>query len=307
MPDVAADLGLMIAAARRAGDVIMRYFGTELSVRDKGEDQPVTRADLEADALLRAELLGARPGYGWLSEETPDAPDRLGRRRVWIVDPLDGTRSFIAGRPEFAVSVGLVEAGAVVAGVVFNPARGELYHAVRGGGAFLDEPGAQPRRLRVTAGGAPEPLAAAGPQSMIAAPGTAAGGGACTLLASRSEIRAGDFDLLGDGWAVQPLGSTAYKMAWVAAGRAEAFLSRGPKSEWDVCAGTLIVTEAGGRVTDVAGAEPDFNRAGTDLAGMLATNGTVHEILLRRSAALPPIRRGASRAGPERRDTGGER
>jgi myo-inositol-1(or 4)-monophosphatase len=300
MHSAAADLELAIAAARRAGSVIMRHFGTELDVQHKGEDQPLTRADLEADALLRDELLGPRAEYGWLSEETADTPDRLGRRRVWIVDPLDGTRSFIAGRPEFAVSIGLVEDGAVMVGVVFNPARGELYHAIRGGGAFLRVSGAGPRRLRVSPGAA-DAVTEAGQTGAVAAPGHAAetplkrDGRTCSVLASRSEIGLGSFDLLGAGWVVLPVGSTAYKMACVAAGRADAFLSRGPKSEWDVCAGTLIVSEAGGRVTDGAGTEPAFNRIHTDLVGTLATNGVVHDVLLRLNAALPPVRRMARR------------
>src|SRR5690606_19400612 len=105
------DLELAVSAAREAGEALMRRFGGAHEVTYKEPDQPLTAADLEADEILRARLLGARPEYGWLSEETKDAPDRLRRERVWIVDPLDGTRSYIAGRPEFAVSIGLVEAG----------------------------------------------------------------------------------------------------------------------------------------------------------------------------------------------------
>jgi myo-inositol-1(or 4)-monophosphatase len=268
MHDMQDDLDLAARAARRAGELVMGYFRTEMQVRHKGPDQPLTEADLEADALLRDELGGARPGYGWLSEETADNPDRLARSRVWIVDPIDGTRSFIAGRPEFAVSIGLVEDGAVIAGVVYNPARDELYRAIRGGGAFLQHGEGPPARLRVRNGSGPH-----------------------SVLASRSEIRAGEFDGLGDGWTVQPLGSTAYKLARVAAGAAEACLSRGPKSEWDVCAGVLILEEAGGRVTDVAGRQRAFNLPDANLHGIVGTNGAVHDDLLRRAAALPPLRR----------------
>jgi myo-inositol-1(or 4)-monophosphatase len=277
---VRADLELAVRAARRAGDVVLRYFRTELDVTHKGPDQPLTRADLEADALLRAELLGARPGYGWLSEETADSPDRLGRRRVWIVDPIDGTRSFIAGRPEFAISIGLVEDGAVLAGVVFNPALDTLYGATLGGGAFMEAPGSPQQRLAV-----------------------AADGGTPGLLASRSEIAAGEFDPIRDHFEIRPLGSTAYKLVLVAAGAAAAFLSRGPKSEWDVCAGALIVREAGGRVTDSAGAEPAFNRQDPAVDGIVASNGALHDDLLRRIAGLPPVRRrwsgGAADRGEE--------
>jgi myo-inositol-1(or 4)-monophosphatase len=269
MHEVHDDLDLAIRAARRAGELVMRYFRTDLDVSMKAPDQPLTKADLEADELLKEELARARPSYGWLSEETADNPDRLGCSRVWIVDPIDGTRSFIAGRPEFAVSVGLVEDGAVIAGVVYNPARDELYRAALHDGAFLEDGVGPARRLHVAHGRVGMPP---------------------TVLASRSEIRAGDFDALGAGWAVQPMGSTAYKLALVAAGHADAFLSRGPKSEWDICAGALIVAEAGGRTTDLSGRARAFNQPDTEMNGILGTSGAVHDELLRRAVALPPLR-----------------
>lgn len=262
--DVARDLDLAAAAARRAGAIALAHFGTALDVRDKAPGQPVTIADLETDALLHRLLLQERPDYGWLSEETADGPDRIGRRRVWIVDPIDGTRSFVAGRPEFAVSVGLAEDGVVVAGVVFNPATDELYQGLLGGGAQLSAGGGAPRPLRVT---------------------DADGGAGLTILASRTEIAAGDFAGLPSDWRLAPLGSTAYKMARVAAGRADAFLSRGPKNEWDVCAGVLLVAEAGGRVTDMSGAAPSFNRRSTLLQGILASNGAAHDGVLAGASA----------------------
>jgi myo-inositol-1(or 4)-monophosphatase len=263
---LAADLDLAIAAARAAGETVMRYYGSDMVVAHKAADQPLTEADLAADALLRATLTGARPGYGWLSEETVDGPDRLGRRRVWIVDPIDGTRSFIAGVPEFTISIGLAEQGTVLVGVVYNPARDELYCAARGGGAFA-----------VPAGGPAVPLRV----------GTATVADQLTMLASRSEIAAGEFDPFHGGWRLEPVGSTAYKLARIAAGRGDAFLSRGPKSEWDICAGVLLVTEAGGRVTDLAGGEPRFNGADSYVHGILATNGALHDLLMARIAELP--------------------
>jgi myo-inositol-1(or 4)-monophosphatase len=265
-PDLAADLELAVAAARLAGDIVMPYFGTDMVVSHKSPGQPLTDADLAADALLRAELGGSRPGYGWLSEETADGPDRLGRERVWIVDPNDGTRSFIAGRPEFAISIGLAERGTVIAGVVYNPARGELFYAQRGGGAFLRRDDGADVPLRATGD--------AGPAEPV-------------LLASRSEIAAGEFDPFSGAWRIEPVGSTAYKLARIAAGSGHAFLSRGPKSEWDICAGALLVSEAGGRATDLTGSEPGFNRADPYVHGILATNGALHESLLRRVAELP--------------------
>jgi myo-inositol-1(or 4)-monophosphatase len=274
---VAADVALAIDAARRAGEVVMRYFGRDLVVEHKAPGQPLTEADLAADALLRELLTGARPDYGWLSEETVDGPDRLERERVWIVDPIDGTRSFIAGHPEFTISIGLAERGRAAAGVVYNPARDELFHATRGGGAFLAADGGPARPLRVGNGAVEDQL---------------------MMLASRSEIAAGEFDPFHGGWRVEPVGSTAYKLARIAAGSADAYLSRGPKSEWDICAGVLLVAEAGGRATDLSNREPRFNSADPYVHGMIATNGALHESLMQRIAELPqPTRLRRTREG----------
>lgn len=254
------DLDLAKQAARDAGAVIMRYFGSRMEVRHKDPDQPVTDADVEADTLLREQLLRDRPGYGWLSEETTDDPDRLQRSRVWIVDPIDGTRSFVSGRPEFSVSVGLAVDGEAVAGVVYNPARDELFHAIRGAGAWVDA-GGRTERLRVGGRTAADEL---------------------TVVASRSDIAGGEFDTLGGAWRLEGVGSTAYKMALVAWGRGDIFLSRGPKQEWDVCAGLLLVLEAGGTASDVLGNVPRFNRRSTDLRGTIAANRVLHEEALTR-------------------------
>lgn len=267
--DRAGDLALVVGAVREAGRLVMESFRTEQEVRHKSPDQPVTDADLRADALLAERLLGARPGYGWLSEETVDRPERLSRSRVWVVDPIDGTRSFIAGYAEFGVSVGLVEDGASVVGVILNPAREELFWATRGGGAFL-------RR----GDGEAEPL-------RMIEPGV---GDRPSLLASRSEIRRGEFDVLEEQHDILELGSTAYKMAGVAAGRGDGFISRGPKSEWDVAAGVLIVEEAGGAVTDLAGRALVFNRPDPSIDGILVAPPALHAELLARARESGPGR-----------------
>ncbi|HSJ08266.1 MAG TPA: 3'(2'),5'-bisphosphate nucleotidase CysQ [Longimicrobiales bacterium] len=263
--DFAADLALAEAAAREAGAIVMQYFGTDLDVVMKSPGQPLTEADLAANVALHNALAGARPDYGWLSEETRDSTDRLGRRRVWIVDPIDGTRSFIARRPEFTISIGLVVDGAAVVGVVYNPARDELFSAVAGGTAH------------VATGGAVEPLVVAQrmPDAMV------------TLLASRSEIARGEFDPFRDTWHIEPAGSTAYKLALVASGNGHAFISRGPKSEWDICGGVVIVEAAGGVVTDVNGAVPRFNNASPYVHGIVAANAGLHEDLIARIGELP--------------------
>ncbi|HEX7117617.1 MAG TPA: 3'(2'),5'-bisphosphate nucleotidase CysQ [Longimicrobiales bacterium] len=269
--DLDRDLELALGAAYRAGAAVMEWFGGEHEVVEKAPDQPLTPADLEADRLLREALAGSRPEYGWLSEETADRPDRLAAERVWIVDPIDGTRSYIAGRPEFAISIGLAERGEAVLGVVYNPATREAYWAVRGGGACAGalESAGGPRtvtRLEVS-------IRSTEDQAV--------------MLASRSEIAAGEFDPFHGGWRLRPTGSTAYKLAKIAAGEGDVFLSRGPKSEWDVCAGALLIEEAGGRATDLDGRTLRYNRPDPYVHGVLASNGRLHDYVLAIVRTLP--------------------
>jgi myo-inositol-1(or 4)-monophosphatase len=246
MHDHRTDLALALDAARAAGEELRRLFPGARSVRFKSPEQPVTEADLAADRTLREALLGARPGYGWLSEETADTTDRLGRERVWIVDPIDGTQSYVDRRPEFAISVALVERGIPVAGVVYNPMTDEAYHAVYGGGAFLGD-----RRIRVREAVGRRP----------------------TLLASRSDLRTGRIPAPGAGWRVRGLGSTAYKMCRVADGTAQAYVTGAPRFEWDVCAAALILEEAGGEARQYDGSALRFNRSDPSVRGVVALGG----------------------------------
>ncbi|MFS8638427.1 MAG: 3'(2'),5'-bisphosphate nucleotidase CysQ [Gemmatimonadota bacterium] len=286
MSDLEQDLELAFAGAFRAGVVAMASFGEEHVVTEKAPDQPVTAVDLEADRLLREMLTGPRPRYGWLSEEAPDRPDRLSAERVWIVDPIDGTASYIAGRPEFAISIGLAEGGKAVLGVIHNPATREVFWAVRGDGAYTgtlesDSAPRDPIRLSVSERSTADQT---------------------VLLASRSEIAAGEFDPFHGGWRIRPTGSTAYKLALLAAGAGDVFLSRGPKSEWDVCAGSLLVEEAGGRVTDLDGRTLCFNQPDPYVHGILASNGKLHDYVLGVVATLPPparLRRPTEPGAPE--------
>lgn len=174
---------------------------------------------------------------------------------MWIVDPIDGTQSYIDGHPEFCVSVGLVDAGEPVVGVVFNPATDEMFSAVAGRGSTCNG-----RTIRVRPSAVHDPL---------------------RMVVSRSELRRGDFAFLGGGWTLLPVGSTTYKMMKVADGSADAFLSRGSKSEWDVCAAALIVAEAGGRVSDASGAPMRYNRPVPSLAGVVAGTAAAHASLRR--------------------------
>jgi myo-inositol-1(or 4)-monophosphatase len=234
----ASVLDAVADAARRAGAVIQRVRAEGFEVLSKGDAGPVTRADREADALLRDALPRIVPA-AWLSEETVDDRARLGAERLWVVDPLDGTKEFVEGVPHYAVSVGLVERGEPILGVVHNPSSGVTVAALRGGPALRD--------------GSP----------VRCAEGRRLG-------ASRSEIRRGEFAPFEGEWAVEPLGSIAWKLALVATGEIAATVSRGPKHEWDVCGGAALVAAAGGRVADCFGEELRFNREFPKTKGVLA-------------------------------------
>jgi myo-inositol-1(or 4)-monophosphatase len=221
--------GLLAAAAAvrpyTPGDVAWQ--------RKESRGDPVTAADHAADAVLRDILPSA--GEGWLSEESVDDLGRLHRERVWVVDPIDGTREFIDGIPEWCVSIGLLERGVPVAGGIHNPATGELVLGSLDSGVTYN---GDPARVTDPADGAP-----------------------VTVLASRSEVRRGEWDGLGGGrLTVRACGSVAYKLALVAAGLADATWTLVPKSEWDVAAGCALVRAGGGVVTLAGGASPCFNQ-----------------------------------------------
>ncbi len=229
------DLERIRAGLAAAAAAVRPFTPGEVAFERKAERaDPVTAADHAADAALRSSLL--RPGEGWLSEESVDDRSRLGRDRVWVVDPIDGTREFIEGIAEWCISIGLLEEGMPVAGGILNPATQELVvGSVEHGVTYNGRPAA------VTE---PEP------------------GSPVTVLASRSEIRRGEWDRFErNGFVVRPCGSVAYKLALVAAGRADATWTLVGKSEWDVVGGTALVRAAGGRVTLADGVEPRFNQA----------------------------------------------
>jgi len=228
----------IIAAAEEAGRIIEGIRARGFDTLEKGDMSPVTQADEASDAYLKEVLLGILP-CGWLSEETADSPERFKEKRLWVVDPMDGTREFIKGIPEYAVAIGLAEEGRAILGVIHNPRNGETLWARRGEGAWLDGRRLQVQETRV-------------------------------LLASRSEIARGEFTSFSGLFDVECVGSIAWKMACVAAGRGGLTLSRGPKWEWDVCAGQVLVEEAGGIATDVFGAPLAYNKSFPKVKGILA-------------------------------------
>ena len=241
-------------AALEAGTAIRGFYRDEYTVQDKGEDNPLTDADLAANTILEQRLCGAFPDFGWLSEETADTPDRLGRSHVWIVDPLDGTREFTLGIPEFVVSVGLVIDGSAVLGVLYNPIKDQLFTGLVGTGAWLNgEP------IRVT--------------DHAALNGS-------TVVCSRTEMTKGWFDEFMDVLTPVPVGSVAYKFGLVAAGQAESTFTPRPRSEWDICGGVAIVEAAGGRCSDKTGAPYRFNCKKPLVDGVAVSNGRIHQSIL---------------------------
>jgi myo-inositol-1(or 4)-monophosphatase len=251
---MSAELTVAVDAARAAGAVVRRWYAGDYTVREKGADSPVTEADIEANQAIRGIVRTAFPGDGWLSEETRDSAERLTKARVWVVDPLDGTKEFIKHIPEFCVCIALVEHGVPVVGVSYNPVREELFAAARGAGMTLN--------------GAAAGVSA---QHDLAA---------ARLLASRSEAERGEWDAFRGTLQVELTGSVAYKLALIAAGRGDATFSLTPKNEWDVCAGAALITAAGGCITDRFGAPLRFNQRDTRLPGIIASNGHLHAPIL---------------------------
>ena len=222
------DLALLEAVARKAGEIALGYVGRPNAVREKPDGLgPVTEADLAVDRMLRETLLGARPDYGWLSEESVGGADRLAARRVFIVDPIDGTRAFLAGQRAWSHSLAVAENGRVVAGVVHLPMLGKTYAAAVGQGARRNDSPISVSR-RETADGA-------------------------RVLASAGHLA--DSYWPGGAPAVERMfrPSIAYRLCLVADGAADAMLAFRDSFEWDIAAGGLIAAEAGAVVTDARG------------------------------------------------------
>jgi myo-inositol-1(or 4)-monophosphatase len=243
-----------VAAAQKAAMAINGFQRSEIEVQYKSPIEPVTEVDMIADRILKEALTEAFPDYGWLSEESLDGPDRLLKSLTWVVDPLDGTREFIAGRPEYCVSVGLVADNEPVLGVIVNPVSGSLFTAITGEGAFLN--------------GAPIHVS----DSSQAA--------SYPTLVSRSETRR---ELLTKYLSVlnlQPTGGMCHKLSLVASGNAGATFTCYPRNEWDLAAGTVILQEAGGVVTRLDGTPLRFNQPSPEIVGIAASNGQCHQELL---------------------------
>lgn len=237
------DLAKIEKALHIARETAKQFTSGRIKAERKAGGDPVTEADIALDKVLRETLVQA--GDGWLSEETLDDPVRLQKQRVWIVDPLDGTREFVEGIDEWCISVALAVDGQVVAGGICNPATDEIFLGSR-----------------------QTPTTLNGKKVSVSQRADLQG---ATVLASRSEVKRGEWDRFMDGpLSVIPKGSVAYKLARVAAGLEDATFTLVPKNEWDIAAGIALVEATGGKVVDKQGRPFTFNNRKTLVTGMIA-------------------------------------
>ncbi|MFY9527429.1 MAG: 3'(2'),5'-bisphosphate nucleotidase CysQ [Candidatus Acidiferrales bacterium] len=259
-------------ALEKAVDAISPFIPGAMRVEFKLRNDPVTEADRVANNVLRDVLV--RDGEGWLSEESADDLTRLEKTRVWVVDPIDGTREFVAGVPEWCVSVGLIENGLAIAGGISNPATGETFLGSLETGVTYNGNRASASR-RKTLNGA-------------------------TVLASRNEVKRGEWERFRNGpFAIRSMGSVAYKLALVAAGLADATWTLCPKHEWDVAAGVALVNAAGGFAQELNNSFLTFNNkfcllpnllaGGPYLSGQLSSYLLPHSDATQRARAFNPL------------------
>jgi myo-inositol-1(or 4)-monophosphatase len=243
------DLDLLIEAAGEAGELALRYRAAGLKISAKVGGSPLTDGDLAVDSLLKERLLGARPDYGWLSEETADTGARLDRRRLFVVDPIDGTTAYIQGAPWFSISMAVIEDGRPVAGVVCAPALDQLYCA---------EIGETPRL-----------------NGAVVRASDRAELEDCAMITDSRALAAADWPPM----AVSRRNSIALRLCMVASGEFDAMVSVSHLHEWDMAAGDLIASLAGAVVTDAAGRPIAYNRAIPKSRGLICANPSLQALI----------------------------
>lgn len=237
------ELALLVEAVRKAGAKVRELVKDGFEVQTKPDRSPVTTVDHEVNRILHEMQCREFPLDGWLSEESPDDPARLTHQRVWIVDPIDGTKALINRLPEFTISAALIERGIPIVGAILNPSTDELFTAVRGGGLYLNG-------SRVTL---------SPPRDFNA-----------VIMISGKDFGTDRWSTLGDTTRCRPIYSIANAMALVAAGRVRAACTVEAMNEWDLAAGALLIEEGGGTVSDAAGNLLLFNQPKPTLRGVIA-------------------------------------
>lgn len=253
------DVAMMCAAAREAGQLAMSFRESGAKSWDKTPGHPVTEADVAVNALLNERLRGGRPDYGWLSEETADVAGERSQSRIWVVDPIDGTRAYMRENdPNWCIAIALVEAGEAIASVIFAPMHDELYEAYRGGGARMN-----------------------GEALSVSAAAEEAG---ARIIIDEAVVKHPAWP---EPWPELVLpkpkpNATLYRMALVAAGRWDATFALTRKFDWDLAAGTVLVAEAGGVTSTHIGEPLSFNRDTPAQRSMVTAGKPLHALLVER-------------------------
>lgn len=256
-PEHTADTPLLAASLRQAGEIAHRYYGGHYKSWNKSRGNPVTEADIEIDRFLKRTLIAERPDYGWLSEETEDAPDRLTRERVFVVDPIDGTYGFLKHRPHFTIVAAVVENDRPVAAAIYNPITDEMFEATQGYGANKN--------------GTP-----------IHVSERADFEGARILAEKKLMEPARWATAWPNAITTETRASAAYRLALVASGEWDATMSLTQKSDWDLAAGDLIVHEAGGILTNRYGALLLYNQKTPIHGSVICAGPELHARILAR-------------------------
>jgi myo-inositol-1(or 4)-monophosphatase len=246
------ELAALVEAVQNAGAKVRELVRVGFEVQTKPDRSPVTTVDHEVNRILHEMQRREFPQDGWLSEESPDDPARLTHARVWIVDPIDGTKALVNRMPEFCISAALVKRGVPVVAVILNPSTDELFTAMRGGGLFLNG-------ARVTLSLAPDfnPV----------------------IMVSAWEFRSDRWSTLAETTRCLPMYSIANALALVAAGRVQAVFTIEPENEWDLAAGVLLIEESGGAISDAAGKPFVFNQPTPRFHGVIAVAATADKDL----------------------------
>lgn len=254
------DLALITDAAHEAGALALKLKARGLVTSYKDGNSPVTDADLAVDELLKTRLLAARPDYGWLSEETADNPDRLPQRRVFVVDPIDGTRAFLAGKPWWVISIAVVDRGAAAVGTVFAPDLDETYAAAAGKGATLNR----------------APIVSSAVERLDG----------CGMIGDRAFFAHKSWRTPWPPMRIEARNATAYRLCLVASGAFDGAVVLAPKADWDVAAGDLIAREAGAHVSDHKGRAFAYNRAHPWQASLVCAAPALAPLILARTRPI---------------------
>ena len=267
------ELQVAVDLARAAGAVLLEHYNSPFLVEQKinalQEMEEVTAADREANDLIVRRLAAEFPDDGILAEESTDTEDRLKKHRVWLIDPMDGTKNFIQRDGDFAVQIGLSIDGESVLGVVYQPVRDVLYRAVRGDGAWLEDNHKSPVRMAVSARTNPHEMILASSRSH---------------RSPRMELVVNSFDFKKE----MRRGSVGVKIGLIAEQQADLYFHLSPSTkQWDTCAPQIILEEAAGRVTDLFGEPLRYNAIRIDNRnGIVATNSVAHEMVIEKLAPL---------------------